>query len=170
MNALVLAIAAATAHASAVPSTYTEAVSAVQLPSEDGPRYGIPANMGVGDEVVVAGETGTISRYRTRRIQGVRVPVAQISLPGGDTVWARPLADMVTAQPPPPAAEGWFADEDPSSNILVIPREVRAGSEVQVDGDALTVVAVARNLESNDVVVVEDDDGERRSLRVWWTW
>jgi len=38
MNALVLAFAAATAHASAVPSAYTEAVSAVQLPSEDGPR------------------------------------------------------------------------------------------------------------------------------------
>lgn len=168
MTALTLALFAATAQTGAVPSRYVDAVVAVELPAEDGPSYGIPADMGVGDEVVVEGRRAAITRFRRRRVEGVRIPVAQLTLPDGTTVEARPLADMVTAQAPPPAAEGWFADDE--ADVLVIPKEVRAGSEVQVSSEALTVVAVARNLETHDVVVVEDEDGDRRALRVWWTW
>lgn len=170
MTALAIAIVAAAAHAGAVPSAYTSAVAAVSLPSEDGPQYGIPTDMGIGDEVVVDGSTGTITRFAKRRVQGIRLPVARITLEDGTDIWARPLADMVSAKPAPPAARGWYADEDDQGNILVIPRAVRAGSEVELEGSALLVVAVARNLESNDVVVVEDEAGERRSMRVWWTW
>ncbi len=163
------AVPMAQADVRGVPSQYTNAVVAVSLPNEDGPQYGIPAGMSVADEVEIDGLSGSISRFRRRRVQGIRMPVAEVSLANGSVVQARPLAEMVAPQPPPPSADGWYADDKTAGNILVLPLGVRAGSAGSVDGQALSVVAVARNIESNDLVVLEDDRGERRSVQVWWT-
>jgi len=164
---LLATVLASAVLAGPVPSRYLDAVPAVSLPAEDGPQYGIPADMGVGDEVLVEGQLSSVERVRTRRIEGVRVPVAVLETADDQRIEARFLADMVRPMGPPPAAIARFADE--GRRVLLLPGKVRAGSELTLDEHSLRVVAVARNRDSADVVVVEDSAGQRRSHRVQWT-